>query len=184
MRPSLSAILRLAFTEYAHFTSPIRRYPDLIVHRVLKWALDHHAEAGTDGYRQPYSKSGTRGNGPGNSDADAAQSPPSAKLMDWKTAQFMESRQGEEYEALIISVQKFGFFVELMEVFVEGLVPINRLEEKTGDRCVYRERIMRSWRYDVAANPSCGAWATKCKWWPSGLIRCGAAWSSPPSDRQ
>ena len=52
----------------------------------------------------------------------------------------MEQHLGEEYEALIISVQKFGFFVELMEIFVEGLVPINRLEEEAGARCFYRER--------------------------------------------
>jgi ribonuclease R len=60
--------------------------------------------------------------------------------MDWKTAQFMERHLGDEYEALIISVQKFGFFVEVMEIFVEGLVPINRLEEETGEHCFYRER--------------------------------------------
>ena len=53
------------------------------------------------------------------------------ELMEWKTAQFMESHLGEEYEALIISVQKFGFFVELVEIFVEGLVSIDRLEEVT-----------------------------------------------------
>ena len=68
--------------------------------------------------------------------ADAAE----RELMEWKTAQFMESHLGEEYDALIISVQKFGFFVELMEIFVEGLVSIDRLEEATGQRCVYRER--------------------------------------------
>ena len=60
--------------------------------------------------------------------------------MDWKRAQYMEQHLGEEYDALIISVQKFGFFVELMEVFVEGLVPLQRLEEDAGDRCLYRER--------------------------------------------
>jgi ribonuclease R len=62
------------------------------------------------------------------------------ELMEWKTAQFMESHLGEEYDALIISVQKFGFFVELVEIFVEGLVSIDRLEEITGQRCTYRER--------------------------------------------
>jgi ribonuclease R len=61
-------------------------------------------------------------------------------LMDWKTAQFMEQHLGEEYDALIISVQRFGFFVELTEIFVEGLVSIDRLEETTGQRCLYRER--------------------------------------------
>jgi exoribonuclease R len=59
--------------------------------------------------------------------------------MDWKTAQFMEQHLGEEYDGLIISVQKFGCFVELFEVFVEGLLPINALEEFAGARCVLRE---------------------------------------------
>ncbi|HTP44875.1 MAG TPA: S1 RNA-binding domain-containing protein, partial [Candidatus Acidoferrum sp.] len=62
------------------------------------------------------------------------------ELMEWKTAQFMEQHLGEEYEGLIISVQKFGFFVELLELFVEGLVSIDRLEEVTGMRCTFRER--------------------------------------------
>jgi ribonuclease R len=59
--------------------------------------------------------------------------------MDWKTAQFMEQHLGEEYAGLIISVQKFGCFVELAEVFVEGLLPIAALEEAAGARCTYRE---------------------------------------------
>src|SRR5438132_7096321 len=60
--------------------------------------------------------------------------------MDWKTAQFMEEHLGEEYDGLIISVQKYGCFVELFEVFVEGLLPIGALEEFAGARCVLRER--------------------------------------------
>src|SRR5260370_8886573 len=60
--------------------------------------------------------------------------------MDWKTAQFMEEHLGEEYDGLIISVQKFGCFVELFEVFVEGLLPIGALEEFANARCVLRER--------------------------------------------
>src|SRR6202158_2093288 len=62
------------------------------------------------------------------------------ELMDWKTAQFMEEHLGEEYDGLIISVQKYGCFVELFDVFVEGLLPINALEEATGVRCMYREK--------------------------------------------
>src|SRR6202040_3103402 len=61
------------------------------------------------------------------------------ELMDWKTAQFMEQHLGEEYDALIISVQKYGCFVELFEVFVEGLLRINALEEAAGTRVVFRE---------------------------------------------
>jgi ribonuclease R len=68
--------------------------------------------------------------------ADSAE----RELMEWKTAQFMESRLGEEYDALIISVQKFGFFIELVEIFVEGLVSVDRLEEFTAQRCAYRDR--------------------------------------------
>ncbi len=60
--------------------------------------------------------------------------------MDWKTAQFMEEHLGEEYDGLIISVQKYGCFVELFEVFVEGLLPVGALEEFAGTRCVLRER--------------------------------------------
>src|SRR5260370_10674425 len=62
------------------------------------------------------------------------------ELMDWKTAQFMEEHLGEEYDGLIISVQKYGCFVELFEVFVEGLLPISALEEAAISRCVLRER--------------------------------------------
>ena len=52
----------------------------------------------------------------------------------------MEQHLGDEYEALIISVQKYGCFVELFEVFVEGLLPITAIEEAADARCVYRER--------------------------------------------
>ena len=62
------------------------------------------------------------------------------ELIEWKKAQFMESHLGEEYDGLIISVQKFGFFVELTDIFVEGLVSIDRIEESTDMRCEFRER--------------------------------------------
>ena len=52
----------------------------------------------------------------------------------------MEQHLGDEYDGLIISVQKFGCFVELLEVFVEGLLPITAFEEFSGGRCLYRER--------------------------------------------
>jgi len=52
----------------------------------------------------------------------------------------MEQHLGDEYAALIISVQKYGCFVELLEVYVEGLVPITAFEEAAGAHCVYRER--------------------------------------------
>jgi ribonuclease R len=143
----------LATKEYTHFTSPIRRYPDLIVHRALKWALDHPDAApvrtvipGRRGEEQsiaalgPYRRVELQEIASESSEAERRADSAERELMEWKTAQFMESRLGEEYEALIISVQKFGFFVELVEIFVEGLVSIDRLEEFTGQKCMYRER--------------------------------------------
>jgi ribonuclease R len=58
------------------------------------------------------------------------------ELMEWKKIKFMQERIGDEFEALIVSVTKFGFFVELLDLFVEGLVPLGTL---TGDRYTYRE---------------------------------------------
>ena len=57
-------------------------------------------------------------------------------LMEWKKVKFMENRVGEEFDGLIISVTKFGFFVELTDLFVEGLVPLDSL---TDDRYTYHE---------------------------------------------
>src|SRR5208282_5280519 len=64
-------------------------------------------------------------------------------LMEWKKMKFMERRIGEDFDGLIISVTKFGFFVELTDLFVEGLVPLNTLADKPGednnDRYTYHE---------------------------------------------
>jgi ribonuclease R len=137
----------LGFDEYTHFTSPIRRYPDLIVHRVLKWALEHPQQAAaqtakpvTGAEATMYSHGQLEEIAAESSEAERRAAGAERELMDWKTAQFMEEHLGEEYDGLIISVQKYGCFVELFEVFVEGLLPINALEEFAGARCVYREK--------------------------------------------
>jgi len=142
----------LATDEYTHFTSPIRRYPDLIVHRTLKWALDNPLATGPlaqpkRGEKErpvatlgPYRHVELEEIAEESSEAERRADGAERELIDWKTAQFMESHLGDEYDALIISVQKFGFFVELLEIFVEGLVSIDQLEETLGERCYYRER--------------------------------------------
>jgi len=140
----------LGFDEYTHFTSPIRRYPDLTVHRTLKWALEHPQEALAVSKAQApasrgseaalYSRTNLEEIAAESSEAERRADGAERELMDWKTAQFMEEHLGEEYEGLIVSVQKFGCFVELFEIFVEGLLPISALEEAANARCVYRER--------------------------------------------
>src|SRR5437660_10642062 len=140
----------LGFDEYTHFTSPIRRYPDLIVHRILKWALEHpnaapptspmHSAAPPGAEAALYSHKNLEEIAAETSEAERRANGAERELMDWKTAQFMEEHLGEEYDGLIISDQKYGCFIELFEVFVEGLLPIRALEEFAGSRCVLRER--------------------------------------------
>ena len=155
----------LAFDQYTHFTSPIRRYPDLIVHRVLKWALDNPESRPAERSAMAAAPVTLRDGAPhgaapkkdestfgpyrrGELDAISVETSETERraetaereLMAWKTAQFMEQHLGEEYDALIISVQKFGFFVELTELFVEGIVPMDRIQELTGEHVFYREQ--------------------------------------------
>ncbi len=137
----------LGFDEYTHFTSPIRRYPDLIVHRILKWAVAHPDEK-PPAFIKPalrteailYSQKHLEEIATETSETERRAASAERELVNWKTAQFMEQHLGDEYDALVISVQKYGCFVELFDQFVEGLVPIGAFEEAAGARCVYRER--------------------------------------------
>jgi ribonuclease R len=194
----------LAASAYTHFTSPIRRYPDLIIHRILKTVLGE-GSAGVppaqrrterppgevdsraieeEGSRAAYGQDAgaklKRASSPprGRQDAGATSSPWSKRrdhsahrdavkpeggpipieelhdiaeessqserradeaereLMEWKKVKFMSDRVGEDFDGLIISVTKYGFFVELTDLFVEGLVPLDSLSD---DRYTYHE---------------------------------------------
>lgn len=118
----------LAAKAYTHFTSPIRRYPDLIVHRIL----NHLLETGGTLLDNP----ALRELGEDASFTERRAAEAERELIEWKKVRFMEDRVGDEFDALIISTTKFGFFVELTELFVEGLVP---LETLPGDLFRYHE---------------------------------------------
>jgi ribonuclease R len=118
----------LAAPAYTHFTSPIRRYPDLIVHRILAHYLD---------IKEPLLEDHLlRQLGEDTSFTERRAADAERELIEWKKVKFMQDRIGDEFEALIISTTKFGFFVELRDLFVEGFVPIETLP---GDRFRYHE---------------------------------------------
>lgn len=119
----------LALEYYCHFTSPIRRYPDLSVHRILKYAMENGAEAATKRYTKFAAESAAA-----SSDNELKALNAERAIEDLYKVIFMEKEVGREFDAVISSVTPFGLFCEL-ENTCEGLIPI----EVLGDGFKYRE---------------------------------------------
>ncbi len=120
---------------YTHFTSPIRRYPDLEVHRLLRTYLYNHKldNETIDYYQANLDYIATQ-----SSEREQASVEAEREVMDMKMAEYMENHIGEIYDGVISGVESFGFFVEL-DNLVEGLVHINSLK---GDYYNYVEELL------------------------------------------
>ena len=110
----------LAFEDYAHFTSPIRRYPDLLVHRAIKRVLNKSS-------REPSGKMIEFGTHLSMTERRADDA--SRDVEQWLKCEYMRDKVGENFHGVISGVAGFGLFVELSEVYVEGLVSIRDLKD-------------------------------------------------------
>ena len=133
----------LASSCYTHFTSPIRRYPDLIVHRVLQRVID--GEKLSDRERsmmEGFLPEAALRCSQRERTADAAEN----ELIAWKKIGFMSERVGEEFDGFILSIHPYGFFVELTGFFIDGLVPVEALGDDDY-RFLERQQILRGERH-------------------------------------
>ena len=120
----------LALEEYAHFTSPIRRYPDLTLHRGIKYLLakkkgSKRKTTDTGGYHYQLEEMDVFGAHCSSTERRADDA--TREVADWLKCEYMQDHVGEEFEGVISSVTGFGFFVRLNDLFIDGLVHISGL---------------------------------------------------------
>ena len=114
----------LAYPAYAHFTSPIRRYPDLLVHRAIRHILrQQHAK----GFAYTTEQMLNLGRHCSTTERRADEATRDA--IDWLKCEYMQNKIGKEYAGIITGVTNFGIFVQLKDIYVEGLVHISSLDD-------------------------------------------------------
>jgi len=128
----------LAAKSYTHFTSPIRRYPDLIVHRTLRESRHDRMNADRKDELIDDLPEMARHTSDRERRADDAE----RELVQWKKVRFMADKVGDEFEGYITGVAAFGLFIELIEHFVEGLVHVSTMADDYY-RFVERAHILR-----------------------------------------
>lgn len=114
----------LSFEHYAHFTSPIRRYPDLLIHRAIRHAW---LKQGAEGFSYDTPVMETFGRHC--SDTERRADEATRDAVTFLKCEFLSHRLGEQYQAVISSVTNFGMFVELDDLYIEGLIHITELGE-------------------------------------------------------
>jgi ribonuclease R len=128
----------LAAEHYTHFTSPIRRYPDLVVHRMLRES--RHGEM--TGPRREELEDDLPETARHTSEMERRADDAERELLQWKKVRFMADKVGDEYEGYITGVAAFGLFIELVEHFVEGLVHISSMADDYY-RFVEQQHVLR-----------------------------------------
>ena len=134
--PEESGHFGLGFASYAHFTSPIRRYPDLIVHRAIKSCIHGDAvskdvvkpdKPDAELAKYPYDYARMEQLGEHASMTERRADDATRDVMAWLKCEFLRDHVGEEFDGVISAVVPFGFFVELADIYIEGLVHVSTL---------------------------------------------------------
>lgn len=130
----------LALTHYAHFTSPIRRYPDLLLHRAIKHAIVKRGLLRRKPKDFLYTQEQMEAFGTHCSMTERRADEATREVVTWLKCEYMSHRVGEEFDGLVASVAPFGLFVELSGLYVDGLVHVSTLKN---DYYEYDDRTHR-----------------------------------------
>ena len=115
----------LATSDYTHFTSPIRRYPDLVVHRVLRTSRHGSIKVKSlEEFQEKLSETSSHV-----SEMERRADEAERELIQLKKVRFMKDKVGDEFDGYVTGVSSFGLFIELVEHFVEGLVHVSTMAD-------------------------------------------------------